>query len=98
MDVVACFKALSDETRYGIFMKLRSKELCACDLLESFDITQPTLSFHMKKLIECGLVNGQKDGIWMRYRINDLVVKEVIVLLEGSLLPVESLCEGKCAS
>ena len=98
MDVVACFKALSDETRYGIYMKLRSKELCACDLLENFDITQPTLSFHMKKLMECGLVNGQKDGIWMRYRINESIVKEVIVILESSLLPVESLCEGKCAS
>lgn len=96
MDVVACFKALSDETRYGIFLKLKSKEFCACDLLESFDITQPTLSFHMRKLMECGLVVGKKDGIWMRYRINDLVVKDVIMLLEATLIPVESVCEGKC--
>ena len=97
MDIVTCFKALSDDTRYNIFMRLKSKELCACDLLESFEITQPTLSFHMKKLLECGLVVGKKDGIWMRYRINDAIVKEVIELLETTLAPVESLCEGKCA-
>jgi ArsR family transcriptional regulator, arsenate/arsenite/antimonite-responsive transcriptional repressor len=97
MDVVACFKALSDDTRYRIFMNLKSKELCACDLLESFEITQPTLSFHMKKLMECGLVAGKKDGIWMRYRINDAVVMEVIERLEATLVPVETLCEGKCA-
>lgn len=97
MDIVACFKALSDDTRYRIFMKLKSKEMCACDLLESFEITQPTLSFHMKKLLECGLVIGKKDGIWMRYRINDAIVKEVIEQLEATLAPVESLCEGKCA-
>lgn len=78
-------------------MKLKSKEFCACDLLESFDITQPTLSFHMRKLMECGLVVGKKDGIWMRYRINDAVVKQVIEQLEATLAPIECLCEGKCA-
>jgi len=97
VDIVACFKALSDDTRYKIFMKLKSKEFCACDLLESFDITQPTLSFHMRKLMECGLVVGKKDGIWMRYRINDAVVKQVIEQLEATLAPIECLCEGKCA-
>ncbi|MBV1709369.1 MAG: metalloregulator ArsR/SmtB family transcription factor [Erysipelothrix sp.] len=98
MDAIACFKALSDETRFKIFMKLKAQELCACQILESFQITQPTLSFHMKKLLECGLVIGQRDGIWMRYRINEIVVKEVLVLLENSLLPIESECEGKCSS
>lgn len=78
-------------------MKLKSKEFCACDLLESFEITQPTLSFHMRKLMECGLVVGKKDGIWMRYRINDAVVKQVIEQLEATLAPVDCLCEGKCA-
>ena len=63
-------KALSDETRLKIFNMLSSGELCACNLLEEFNITQPTLSYHMKILCESGLVNGRKDGIWMKYTIN----------------------------
>lgn len=63
-------KALSDETRVKIFSMLSKGELCACKLLEEFHITQPTLSYHMKALIESGLVNGRKDGKWMRYTID----------------------------
>ncbi|MDR7857377.1 metalloregulator ArsR/SmtB family transcription factor [Tissierella sp.] len=63
-------KALGDETRMKIFDMLSNGELCACNLLEKFNITQPTLSYHMKILCESGLVNGRKDGIWMKYTIN----------------------------
>jgi len=63
-------KALGDETRVKIFDMLSVGELCACKLLEEFNITQPTLSYHMKILCDSGLVNGRKDGIWMRYTIN----------------------------
>ncbi|NTW71185.1 MAG: winged helix-turn-helix transcriptional regulator [Eubacteriaceae bacterium] len=64
------FKALSDETRLRIFTMLTEGELCACNILEKFQITQPTLSYHMKILIESGLVKGRKDGIWMKYSIH----------------------------
>jgi ArsR family transcriptional regulator, arsenate/arsenite/antimonite-responsive transcriptional repressor len=63
-------KALSDETRIKIFSMLSHGELCACVILEEFEITQPTLSYHMKILMESGLVNGRKDGIWMKYSVN----------------------------
>ena len=63
-------KALGDETRIKIFHMLSDGELCACDILEEFHITQPTLSYHMKILANSGLVNSRKDGIWMRYSIN----------------------------
>lgn len=63
-------KALGDETRLKIFHMLAEGELCACKLLEEFSITQPTLSYHMKILCDSGLVNGKRDGIWMRYTIN----------------------------
>lgn len=63
-------KALSDETRVKIFHMLSEGELCACNLLEEFDITQPTLSYHMKILCESGLVNGRRDGVWMKYSID----------------------------
>lgn len=69
-DLVILFKALSDETRLSIIEMLSEKELCACHILEEFDITQPTLSYHMKILVEAGLVNGVKAGTWTRYSIN----------------------------
>lgn len=63
-------KALSDETRVKIFEMLSQGELCACNILQEFKITQPTLSYHMKILCESGLVNSRKDGIWTKYTIN----------------------------
>lgn len=64
-------KALSDEIRIKIFDMLSEGELCACVILGEFDITQPTLSYHMKILSESGLVNSRRDGIWMKYTINE---------------------------
>ncbi|PKM88857.1 MAG: transcriptional regulator [Firmicutes bacterium HGW-Firmicutes-12] len=68
--LVQCFKALSDETRIKIYHMLADGELCACKILEDFQISQPTLSYHMRILSDCGLVNGKRDGVWMRYTIN----------------------------
>ncbi len=74
VDYAIVFKALGDATRLKIMEMLSCGELCACDILESFDITQPTLSYHMKILIECGLVKSRKEGSWIRYSNNvDLI-------------------------
>ncbi len=70
-DFAQYMKALSDETRVKILEMISYKELCACKILEEFNITQPTLSYHMKILCESGLVNGRKDGIWTRYSIDE---------------------------
>jgi ArsR family transcriptional regulator len=67
---VQIFKALADETRLEIVDMLAGGELCACKILENFHITQPTLSYHMKLLTDCGLVIGRRDGAWMRYSLN----------------------------
>lgn len=63
-------KALSDETRLDIISLLASGPLCACDILESFKITQPTLSYHMKMLTESNLVDSVRKGKWMHYSLN----------------------------
>jgi len=49
---------------------LSKGEKCACKLLEEFEISQSTLSYHMKTLCDCDLVEGRRDGKWMRYTIN----------------------------
>lgn len=75
-DSAFIFKALSDETRLKIVDMLSCDELCACDILEEFAITQPTLSYHMKILTDSGLVHARKDGAWTRYTLNqDLITQ-----------------------
>ena len=69
-EIAAVFKALSDENRVQILKLLRKKELCACHLLEKMQLSQPTLSHHMKILCDSGLVVGRKEGKWMHYSIS----------------------------
>lgn len=75
-------KALADETRVKIFYMLSEGELCACNILEEFNITQPTLSYHMKILSESGLVDSRRDGIWMKYRINNNSLNLLVELFD----------------
>lgn len=70
-------KALADATRLQIVDMLRDGELCACVILENFNITQPTLSYHMKILTDCGLVNARREGAWMKYTVNMDSINEI---------------------
>ena len=63
------FKAFCDENRIRILKLLRTGEKCACKLLEELNISQPTLSHHMKILCDAGIVVGRKEGKWMHYSI-----------------------------
>lgn len=74
-------KALSDETRLKIIDMLSCGEMCACDILEEFSISQSTLSYHMKILTESGLVKAVRDGAWMRYTLNKEKANEVLTFL-----------------
>ena len=81
-DSALIFKALSDETRLKIIDMLSCDELCACDILEEFEITQPTLSYHMKILTESGLVKSRKDGAWTRYTLNLELIRSLKTFFE----------------
>ena len=65
------FKALCDENRVKILEILKSGEKCACKLLEELNVSQPTLSHHMKILCDSGIVDSRKDGKWTYYRISE---------------------------
>lgn len=69
-EYIPALKALSDETRLKIIDMLSCGEMCACNILEEFSISQSTLSYHMKILSESGFVNAVRDGSWMRYTLN----------------------------
>ena len=64
------FKAFCDENRLQILEMLRSGEKCACVLLENLQISQSTLSHHMKILCDSGIVASRKDGKWTHYSIS----------------------------
>ena len=92
LDEVLVCKALGDSNRMEIVKMLSDQEKCGCKLLEKFDITQPTLSHHMKILVDSGLVNDRKEGKWHYYSINTDVMR-------GFCNFIKTLCNdttGKC--
>lgn len=64
------FKAFCDENRIRILKLLISGEKCACELNEKVDVSQPTMSHHMKILCDSGVVAGRKEGKWTYYSIS----------------------------
>lgn len=64
------FKAFCDENRIRILKLLQTGEKCACVLLDDLQITQPTLSHHMKILCDSGVVVGRREGKWTHYSIS----------------------------
>jgi len=68
--VARVFKAMGDENRLTILSLLHTGERCACRLQEALNISQPTLSHHMRILLDAGLVSARKDGKWIYYSLS----------------------------
>ncbi len=82
-EAVRAFKALGDENRLRIAGIVAERgDVCACRLLDELDMTQPTLSHHMKLLRDSGVVKARKEGRWMHYSLNQEVVGALTSLLE----------------
>jgi ArsR family transcriptional regulator len=80
--LAARFKALADPTRVAIVNRLAAAdEVCVCDLNAAFELSQPTISHHLKILREAGLVDATRRGTWAYYRL----VPEAIDSLRGAL-------------
>lgn len=67
------FKALADPTRVRIVNLLanRPESVCACEMNEEFDLAQPTMSHHLKKLVSAGLLNREQRGTWAYFSIDE---------------------------
>lgn len=91
-EIAAMFKAFCDENRLQILEMLREGEKCACHILEEMQITQPTLSHHMKILCDAGIVVGRKEGKWMHYSISEIGLENVMNYLN------ELIGGGSCES
>ena len=88
------FKAFCDENRIRILKMLISGEKCACKMLEELNVTQPTLSHHMKILCDSGVVVSRKEGKWMHYSISAEGAKVAADCLK-ELTSVNCGCENK---
>ena len=76
-------KALADENRLAILMSLQQREKCACYLLEELNISQSTLSHHMKLLCDSGIVDYRKEGKWMHYSLSEEGVNAFREMIDG---------------
>ena len=76
------FKAFCDETRLLALALLQSGEKCACELLEQVNVSQSTLSHHMKILLESGIVISRKEGKWTYYAISQEGSENAVALLK----------------
>ena len=80
--LAARFKALGDPTRVAIVNQLSAAdEVCVCNLTATFDLSQPTISHHLRILREAGLVESTRRGTWAYYRL----VPKAIDALRGTL-------------
>lgn len=91
-DHVKIIKALSDGNRLKIIDILSCGERCACDILKYFDFTQPTLSHHMKVLIDCGAVKSRKEGLWNYYSLDILNCNNLLLFLTELITDTENEC------
>jgi ArsR family transcriptional regulator len=80
------FKALADPARVRIVNVLATQTdaVCGCDLEEPLGLSQPTVSFHLKKLHEAGVLDREKRGIWVYYSLNREAVRRLSSVLRFS--------------
>ncbi len=80
------FKALGDPTRVKLLSLIAAAdggEACACDLIEPVHLSQPTVSHHLRQLVDAGLVTREQRGKWAYYRVIDSTLASV----SAALLP-----------
>ena len=73
------FKALADRTRVRILNLLaaRGSAVCVCDITEAVGLSQPTVSFHLKKLLSAGLLDREQRGTWAYYSLNTAAMEQL---------------------
>ena len=88
------FRALADENRLKIISMLSCGEICACEILWKLEITQPTLSHHMKILCDCSLVIPRRMGKWKYYSLNKTAIKEVKAFIGKITVRQKNILKG----
>jgi ArsR family transcriptional regulator len=84
-DFIKVMKALSDPGRVKIVKMLQRKMMCVCEIKEALQISQPSVSKHLKILEDAGLVDHKKDGLWVDYYLADGSRSPYVASLLGNL-------------
>lgn len=84
-DFIKVMKALSDPNRVKILKLLQQKTMCVCELQGALQISQPSVSKHLKLLEEAGLVDYKKEGLWVNYYLADGKASPYAASLLGNL-------------
>ena len=84
-DLAQIFKALGDETRLEIVNMLRGRQLCVCEIIDAFTLSQPAISHHLKILRQAGVIDDAKEGKWVFYSLNP----EAFRLIEAFLTQIQ---------
>lgn len=85
--LVPLLKALADPVRLrlvSIVAASEGGEACVCDLNDAFDLSQPTISHHLKVLHDVGLLDRSKRGVWVYYAVRREVLADVATLIGGN--------------
>ena len=90
------FKAFCDENRLKVLERLRGGEKCACALIEDLGIGQSALSYHMKILVESGIVSARQEGKWTHYSISESGSAKARELLDILTTPFDEREENAC--
>jgi ArsR family transcriptional regulator len=83
-ELTPLFKAVADPMRLRLLSLIACHdggESCVCDLTAAFDVTAPTISYHLKILREAGLISAERRGTWVYYRINPQVMARMSAVL-----------------
>lgn len=75
---IKVLKALADENRLNIVDILSCGELCVCDIMLGLNLTQPTVSHHLKILQTAGLINYRKEGKWRFFSLKREMFSEIL--------------------
>ncbi len=87
MKPLTLFKCLSDDTRLSLVLLLKARgQLCVCDLMNALQVSQPKVSRHLAPLRECGLLQSEKRGQWVYYRLHPQLEDWVTEVIDNALL------------
>jgi ArsR family transcriptional regulator len=86
--LTAAFRALADPTRLDVFRLIAAQQepICACDVVDRFDVSQPTISHHVKVLRDAGLIVASRRGVWAYYAV-DPQARELFARTLDRLVP-----------
>ncbi|MCJ0904274.1 helix-turn-helix transcriptional regulator [Rhodococcus sp. ARC_M6] len=98
-DLAKMFKALGDPVRLRLLSLVASHaggEACVCDISDTFDLSQPTISHHLKVLRQAGLLDCERRGTWVYYWVIPAALQQLsaVLLVEGSTTTTTDACSA----